>query len=177
MLLKASTQYTEQVVRDYLWLNLCPRRQYRVILPVIFFGLVVLLITSAVLFFVLRGQLFLTLAIVFLAAALVLGNQLFLNPRKQYRRRHSQIQSPNDYTFFNNHFVLRSERTVDAETEFVYSDLDHALETDDYFLLYTMRRKGCMVGKLDFTEGRPADLREQLQEKLGNRFSRLTSAG
>ncbi|HAL74438.1 MAG TPA: hypothetical protein DCM45_05000, partial [Clostridiales bacterium] len=95
MLLKASTQYTEQVVRDYLWLNLCPRRQYRVILPVIFFGLVVLLITSAVLFFVLRGQLFLTLAIVFLAAALVLGNQLFLNPRKQYRRRHSQIQSPN----------------------------------------------------------------------------------
>lgn len=175
MLLKASTQYTEQVVRDYLWLNLCPRRQYRVILPGIFLGLAVLLIISAVLFIVIRSQLFLTLAIVFIAAIFVLGNQLFLNPRKQYRRRHSQVQSPNDYTFFDNHFVVRSDRTVDEETEIIYSDLDHALETDEYFLLYTMRRKGCIVGKNDFSEGRPADLRERLQEKLGNRFSRLTS--
>ena len=175
MILKASTLYTERVVRDYLWLNLCPRRHYHKILPAVSAGLAVLFAAVAVAFFLTRGQLFLTLAIVFFVALLFLGNQLFLNPRKQYRRMHSQVQTPNAYTFFDDHFILRSDRTVDEETEIFYSDLDHALETDDYFLLYTMRRKGCMIGKNDFSEGRPADLRARLQEILGNRYSLLTS--
>ena len=175
MVLRASTQYSERVVRDYLWFNLCPRRQYQRILPAVLIGLGALTAAFALVFVLTGGQLFLTLAIVMLALAIILANLLFLNPKKIYRRRHSQIQSPNSYTFFDDRFILRSDRTVDEETEIYYSDLYSAYETDDYFLLYTMRRKGCVVGKNDFSDGRAADLRSRLQALMGNRFSLLTS--
>lgn len=173
MEIKASTHYTYQLVRDYLWFNLCPRRNFRQILTVGLVGLSVLVAVSAATFWLTGIQIILTLGIILLAALLVLANLTLRKPRQAFRRFHSHVDTPNDYRFFEDRFTLHSDRTVDNDNEFFYQDVDRAFETDAFFVIYTSRRKGCVIGRGDFTSGDAAALRMLLQTRLGSRFKVL----
>lgn len=170
MNLKANTTYTFETVRDYMWFNIFPVRQYRKVPPIVLAVLALLLLASFLGYLLNGGQIFITMGVVLLVVELMMINLLYFKPKKAFRTFHSTVDSPNTYDFHDEYFLLRSDRTVDQETEFFYSDLYRAYETEDYFLLYTIRRKACVVGKKDFTTGRPEDLRIRLQDKMGNKF-------
>ena len=170
MNLKASTTYTFEIVRDYMWFNIFPVRQYRKVPPAVLAVLTLVVLASFLGYLLNRGQIFITMGIVLLVVEVMMINMLYFKPKKAFRTFHSQVDSPNAYTFYEEYFLLRSDRTVDQETEIFYGDLYRAYETEDYFLLYTIRRKACVVGKKDFTIGSAEDLRTRLQDKMGNKF-------
>jgi hypothetical protein len=173
MNLKASTLYTFDVVRDYLWFNACPLRNFRKILPTSLTILAAAFLVMMI-FLALTGRLvFLDIGILCLVFLPFLTNLVLLKPKKSYRMYHSQVDTPNVYHFYADYFQLHSDRTVDQVTDIYYSDLYRAYETDDYFFLYTMKRKACVVGKRNFTAGQPETLRSLLREKAGNKFHEI----
>jgi hypothetical protein len=173
MNLKASTRYTEQIVKDYLWFNICPRRAYRQIIPAVFGICSAIFLVMAALYLVTLYFVFMYIAFAMLLVVPFLANYIFFKPKKTYRTYQRQVENPNMYNFYSEQFQVRSDRTVLPETEIAYSDLYRAYETKDYFLLYTMRRKACIVGKQDFEVGSPDALRQKLKEKMGKRFKVL----
>ncbi len=51
-----------------------------------------------------------------------------------------------------------------------YSELVSAVETERFFFITIEKGKTCIIGKLEFTEGSPSELRSLLTEKLGEKF-------
>ncbi len=174
MNLVAKTVYTQQVVQDYLWFNICRSRHYRLVIPLVFYLCSAVLLGAAALFFATTNFVFLNIGLFTLVLVPFLGNYIFFKPKKFYRIYHSTVEKPNLYNFYSDYFQIRSERTVDETTDIYYNDLHKAYETDEYFLLYTMKRKACLVGKRGFEVGAPETLRKTLDDKLGKRFKQLS---
>ena len=64
-----------------------------------------------------------------------------------------------------------TDENENTRKTFPYSHLYRAEENDRFFLIFIRKHLACIVGKHEITEGSPAQLRELLSQRLGDRFT------
>ncbi len=178
MHLEASTLYTKEKLKEFVWFSFSPRRKSRQkvrsllitypILVVVMFGL--MLVSD-------MDNLLLALAVLLAFMALFMFLILLYVPHMQYKKMKDRLADPIQYVFLDDHFTVHSDGPlVSGDTKATYEALFKAFETDDFFYLFIEPQRAFIVGKSDFSLGQPEELRARLRQALGKKFKERTSA-
>lgn len=77
------------------------------------------------------------------------------------------------FSFDDTTFSMTAAREgFSVDRKISYTELASAAETEEFFFITIEKGKTCIIGKSEFTEGTPEELRTLLTEKLGDKFRR-----
>ncbi|HBP37801.1 MAG TPA: hypothetical protein DD640_03510 [Clostridiales bacterium] len=114
---------------------------------------------------------------IMLVMGLLLALIILVIPKRYYRSVEQALMVPNHYVFADDQMTVQPESDpLDEPVVFRYETILKVHETAYYFFLSLSKGQSCIVGKNDFTSGTPAELRELLTERLGERFIITKSA-
>jgi hypothetical protein len=178
MHLEASTLYTKEKLKHFVWFSFSPRRKSRqkVRAMLITYPILVVLMLGLTLLSDL-DSLILALAVLLAFITLFLYLMLLYVPHMQYKKMKDRMADPIEYVFLDDHFTVHSDGPlVSGDTKAIYEALFKAFETDDFFYLFIEPQRAFIVGKSDFSLGQPDELRARLRQALGKKFKERTSA-